>query len=98
MFLFWLAVLTATLYTLIALDVLIGNRSIRSLRGLPAAPPANPPMVSIITAARNEDRNIREALSSLLSLNYPNVELIVVDDRSGDGTGVILEQMAANSP
>lgn len=98
MFLFWLAVLTAILYALITIEVVIGNRSVRSLRDVPSSPPFDAPLVSIITAARNEERNIKEALTSLLLLDYPNVELIVVDDRSGDATGGILDQMAAEAP
>ncbi|HEY6838601.1 MAG TPA: glycosyltransferase [Geobacteraceae bacterium] len=97
-FLFWLALSTFILYGLIALDVVIGNRTVRSLRDIPAAPPDTVPHVSIITAARNEERNIREALGSLLALDYPNLELIVVDDRSEDRTGTILEEMALEAP
>jgi len=93
-----MALLTAILYTLIALDVVTGNRSVRSLRGVHATPPSRAPRVSVITAARNEERNIREALGSLLSLDFPNVELIVVNDRSRDGTGAILAQMATTAP
>jgi cellulose synthase/poly-beta-1,6-N-acetylglucosamine synthase-like glycosyltransferase len=97
-FLFCLAVLTAILYALVALDVVTGNRSVRSLRDVPVTLPPGAPLVSVITAARNEERNIREALGSLLALDYPNVELIVVNDRSEDGTGAILAQMAAAAP
>lgn len=52
----------------------------------------------MIVAARNEARNIRQALTSLLQLSYPDYELIVVDDRSEDGTGAILDEMAASRP
>jgi len=52
------------------------------------------PMISIIVPARNEERNIREALQSLLSLDYPNYEIIVVNDRSSDRTGEILAEIA----
>ena len=96
--LFFLAVLTAILYTLVALDVVTGNRSVLPLRDVPATPPPGAPRVSVITAARNEERNIREALGSLLALDYPDIELIVVNDRSEDGTGDILAQMAAAAP
>jgi len=44
------------------------------------------PGVSIIVPAFNEDRVIEDALSSLLHLNYPEYEVIVVDDGSTDGT------------
>lgn len=96
--LFCLAVLTAILYALVALDVVTGNRSVHPLRDVPAPPPPRAPRVSVITAARNEERNIREALGSLLALDYPDIELIVVNDRSEDGTGDILTQMAAAAP
>jgi glycosyltransferase involved in cell wall biosynthesis len=97
-FLFFLAVVTAILYTLVGFDIVTGNRSVRSLRDVPATLPTDAPRVSVITAARNEERNIREALESLLTLDYPDIELIVVDDRSDDGTGAILAEMAATSP
>lgn len=97
-FLFWLALATAVIYGLIAQDVLTGNRSVRALRDVSPAPLPGAPPVSVIVAARNEARNIREALGSLLALDYPNLELIVVDDRSDDGTGAILAEMAAEAP
>jgi cellulose synthase/poly-beta-1,6-N-acetylglucosamine synthase-like glycosyltransferase len=97
-FLICLSVVTALLYALVAFDVVTGNRSVRSLRNVPGDPPIDALRVSIVTAARNEERNIREALGSLLALDYPDMELIVVDDRSEDGTGAILAEMAAAAP
>jgi cellulose synthase/poly-beta-1,6-N-acetylglucosamine synthase-like glycosyltransferase len=97
MFFFWLAVLTAGLYALAGLDVFTGNRAVRSLRHIPSTPPSEAPRVSVIVAARNEERNIHEALHSLLDLDYPNMEVIVVDDRSEDGTDAILDRIAATA-
>ncbi len=97
-FLFWLAVVTLSLTLLAAIELFIGNRSVKALREISPVPDANPKRVSIIVAARNEQRNIRTALQSLLDLGYPNYELIVVDDRSEDGTGQILDEMAASTP
>lgn len=50
--------------------------------------------MSIITAAKDEERNIRPALLSLLKLDYPNLEVIVVNDRSNDNTGKILGELS----
>jgi glycosyltransferase involved in cell wall biosynthesis len=79
------------------IDLSIGNLSIPALElEEPATPPA--PRVSIITAARNEEREIRAALQSILHLDYPNYEIIAVNDRSEDRTGTILEEMRADNP
>jgi chlorobactene glucosyltransferase len=54
----------------------------------PVAPPpaAEAPRVSILVPARNEARNIAACVSSLLAQDYPNFELLVLDDHSDDGT------------
>ena len=51
------------------------------------------PRMSIIVPARNEAEHIEAALLSLLHLDYPDYELIVVNDRSEDATGAILDRM-----
>jgi glycosyltransferase involved in cell wall biosynthesis len=97
-FLFWLGLLTLAIYSLMGLDLVLGNRTIRFLRDILPELPPHPPRVSVIVAARNEERNIRTALSSLLALDYPDYELIVVDDRSTDRTGGILKEMTTHAP
>jgi chlorobactene glucosyltransferase len=62
----------------------------------PVAPPppaSQAPHISIIIPARNEARNIQRCVESLLDQTYPNFELIVVDDRSMDGTSEILGEI-----
>ncbi len=51
------------------------------------------PRVSVIVPARNEERNIRRCVSSLLGQSYPDFEVIVVDDGSTDATPQILADM-----
>jgi glycosyltransferase involved in cell wall biosynthesis len=52
--------------------------------------------VSIIVPARNEEPTIEQGLSRLLALDYDNYEVIVVDDRSTDRTGEIIERVSAS--
>ncbi len=52
--------------------------------------------VSIIVPARNEEETIEQGLSLLLALDYDNYEVIVVNDRSTDRTGEIIERVAAS--
>ncbi len=51
------------------------------------------PRVSIIVPARNEAEHIEAALVSLLQLDYPDYEVIAVDDRSDDATGAIMDRV-----
>ena len=95
---YWLAAVTLLFTLLVMIELLIGNRSVEALRDMPSVPGTSPQKVSIIVAARNEQRNIRSALQSLLDLEYPNYELIVIDDRSEDATGEILDALAASAP
>jgi glycosyltransferase involved in cell wall biosynthesis len=53
------------------------------------------PPISIVVPARNEAQHIEAALVSLLHLDYPDYEVIAVDDRSEDATGAILDRLQA---
>lgn len=51
------------------------------------------PPVSIIICAHDEEKNLRELIPLLLEQDHPNFEVIIVDDRSNDGTlDLMLEQ------
>jgi glycosyltransferase involved in cell wall biosynthesis len=52
----------------------------------------------VIVAARNEELHLEGALGSLLHLDYPTCEVIVVDDRSTDGTSAILGRLRSQYP
>ncbi len=56
------------------------------------------PRVSIIVPARNEAAMIECAVRSLLTIDYPDYEVVVVDDRSEDATGTILDRLQAENP
>jgi glycosyltransferase involved in cell wall biosynthesis len=97
-FLFWLALITFCLLVATTIEFAVGNRSLHRLSKAPAIDTANAPSVSVVVAARNEARNIEAALQSLLRLDYPKIEFIVVNDRSTDETGQILDRIAATDP
>ena len=63
----------------------------------PTPPPSNPPLISVCIPARNEERNIRACAKAVLDQDYPNFEVIVLDDRSTDATLQILENLAKDA-
>ncbi len=53
------------------------------------------PFLSVIVCAKNEKENLIKHLPEILNQDYPNFEVLVIDDHSTDGTGAILNQFAA---
>jgi chlorobactene glucosyltransferase len=66
----------------------------RRLRHLHLADSEWPP-VSILIPARDEERNIETCVRSLLAQNYPDFEVVVLDDHSHDQTAAILSRLSA---
>src|SRR5687767_462156 len=61
----------------------------------PAPPPSDPPLISVCIPARNEQDNIDKCANSILAQDYPNLEVIALDDRSTDSTSTRLSEIAA---
>lgn len=59
--------------------------------------PQNVP-VSVIVSAKNDIKNLKLFLPSILNQNYPEFEVIVVNDGSWDGTGEYLEELLKIEP
>jgi chlorobactene glucosyltransferase len=62
---------------------------------LNSSAPATGPRVSVIIPARNEEGSIASVIRSVLASTYPDFELLVVDDRSTDGTAAQVTSLAA---
>jgi cellulose synthase/poly-beta-1,6-N-acetylglucosamine synthase-like glycosyltransferase len=76
--------------------VLIGFKKIKLLPQQPVAEVE--PAVAIIIAVRNEEEDVEKALQSICHINYSNYRIIVLNDRSTDSTGAILERMKIMYP
>ena len=60
--------------------------------------PTDWPRLSVVVPACNEEAEIEKAAISLLSQDYPDLEVILVDDRSTDRTPEIIDRLAAGGP
>lgn len=63
-------------------------------------PPRLPeyPPVTFIVPCHNEEQNVRETIENLLRQQYPDFEIIAVNDGSTDRTGEILDALSAEYP
>jgi glycosyltransferase involved in cell wall biosynthesis len=101
-YLYWIAgVILALAWLSRIIDAAVGmpcvaDISKREWDRNPVTPSGNP-RVSIIVPARNEEKDIAESLTRLVSLDYDNYEIIAVNDRSTDRTGEIIEEVAAKT-
>lgn len=88
-----LAAVTAVGVLITAVIFIRGGLSIPNL--IDYRPRVTGPLVSVIFAAKDEGTNIELALRSMLKQSYEKLEFIVVNDRSVDDTGAVLDRMAA---
>ena len=58
----------------------------------------DPTLISVVMPCRNAAPYVEEAVASVLGQSYPQVELVVVDDGSTDGSTEILQRLAAEQP
>ena len=88
----WVLVAVWCLATFPAWYGIVFPRFIRSVEPLTGD---DLPSLSIIVPARDEAAAIEEALQRMLGLDYPDYEVIAVNDRSTDGTGALMDRVAA---
>ena len=83
------------IYLLYTIEIFFGYRSIKYLDNIYEYT-EDLARISVIIPARNEEKNLEKALRSVLSSNYPSFEVIVVNDRSDDGTSEILKRLQSD--
>lgn len=89
---------------LLATCALLGMAGITliNILAFPRLRPAPPPMthrsISVLVPARNEAKVIAETVHSLLTQEHPDLEILILDDNSTDGTAAIACAAGANDP
>ena len=91
-----LSSLTFLIILISNIEIFLAWKSVAYLRDIEPQFDKSAPCVSIIVPACNEEKEIAAALQSLLEQDYPNLEIIAINDRSTDRTGKILDEFARN--
>lgn len=87
----------AGLWAIQSVRAAIGMSKLPRIERFEPLPVKDCPKVSIIFGALNEAEKLPSSVPTMLALDYPDYELIAVDDRSTDDTGRILDDFAARN-
>src|ERR1700739_2798914 len=100
MHLFWLVLfgLIALFWMTHGLKVAYGALRLPWLKDFAPAADGDCPRISVLFAARDEEEKLPGALATLVGVDYPNLEIVAVGDRSSDTTSRILDEFAASHP
>jgi hypothetical protein len=71
------------------------TRAVPVLAGVQPPDPQPWPRLSVVIPACNEADTLEAAAHTILSQDYPDLEIILIDDRSSDGTGAVIDRIAA---
>jgi cellulose synthase/poly-beta-1,6-N-acetylglucosamine synthase-like glycosyltransferase len=88
----------ALFWTTYGLKVAYGDLQLPWLKNFAPSADADCPKISVIFAGRDEEEKLPAALATLVAIDYPNLEIIAVDDRSTDSTAQILDDFATHHP
>jgi glycosyltransferase involved in cell wall biosynthesis len=86
-----LALITCITLIVTMIEFHIGFKTILNLSKQTVLDDNKLPFISIIFSALNEERDIENALKTMLALDYPAFEIIAINDRSSDRTPIILD-------
>lgn len=102
---FWVTAVVALVWLRRHIDLLLAGRDRdlatedRSLDAPGHASAAEPlPRLSMLVAGKDEEANIGRCVEGLLRQDYPNLQVIAINDRSTDRTGEIIDGIARRDP
>lgn len=85
-------------WIILAYLMMVGRERMTRLKRSKSVLPSDVPLVSILIPARDEALQIRSCIERVMKQDYPFYEIIVINDRSRDQTGKILDQLAGENP
>jgi glycosyltransferase involved in cell wall biosynthesis len=85
---------TAFIWIILGLRIAYGALKLPWIKDFSPTTGTDVPRISLLFAARDEEEKLPGSLATLAQLDYPELEIIGVDDRSEDATGRILDEFA----
>lgn len=95
---FWFMIVIGLVWLKRHFDIARGKREYSLDPHQPGIPDEDLPPLSMLVAAKDEEENIERCLRGLLRQEYPNLQVIAINDRSDDRTGAIIDEIAAEDP
>ena len=99
--LIFLAILTLLIWCAVGGSASLSLRKMRYLIDVDETggdTPSPLPRVSVIVTAKDEERYLEFTVRRILAQDYPNLEVVCVNDRSDDRTGEIADRLSAEDP
>lgn len=93
-----LAVAGGLVFVVLVIHYFLNYWPAAALKGIHGTPNTCNEPVSVIVCARNEDENLTEFLPKILTQNYPEFEVLVVNDCSWDNTETVIDEFAKIFP
>ncbi|AZV44008.1 polysaccharide deacetylase/glycosyl transferase, group 2 family protein [Peribacillus asahii] len=94
-FLFYSAILLGILR--LAIFVFLSRKQVKEYKEI-EIDPSFTPFVSVVIAAYNEEKVICKTVDSILSSDYSNFEVLIIDDGSKDDTAAVVQKTYASHP
>lgn len=92
------AAVSALIWSIMAATIIHHALKTRYLRPIDGPISADAPAVEVVIPALNEEDRVEATVRKVLTQEYPHLSLTVVDDRSTDRTGAILDRLAESLP
>ena len=81
----------------LGVSLFAGRQRMKLIGRKPLEMPADPPQVTILIPAKDEEERIAACIESTLKQDYPHFQIIAINDRSVDRTGPILDELATKN-
>lgn len=97
-FWFWATIVIALIWLRRHMDLARGRREPLLSDDEPSEADSQLPSLTVLVAGKDEQANIGRCIEGLLAQHYPRLQIVIINDRSADATGQIIDEYAQRDP